>query len=63
MQALLKIMYNNTLGTNPGNAINNPALTNNDWNYQTNYSADLTGDIPCRLLFHAEAPSLRPRRS
>jgi len=40
MQALMKIMYDNTLGANPGFAVNNPALTSNNYNYQTNYSAD-----------------------
>ena len=40
MQALLKIMYDNTLGANPSFAVTDPALTQNNYNYQTNYSAD-----------------------
>jgi hypothetical protein len=39
MQALLQVMYDNTLGANPSYAINNLVLTNNNYNYQTNYSA------------------------
>jgi hypothetical protein len=40
MQALMQIMYNNTLGANPSFGVfNNPTLTQNNYNYQTNYSA------------------------
>jgi len=39
-QALLKVLYNNTLGLNPGFAINNLSTTNNNYNYATNYSGD-----------------------
>ena len=39
MQTLMQVMYNNTLGKNPSYAINNVALTQNNYNYQTNYSA------------------------
>ena len=39
-QALLKVLYNNTLGLNPGFAVNNLATTNNNYNYATNYSGD-----------------------
>lgn len=40
MQALMQVMYDNTIGKNPGNAVlNNPALTLNNYNYQTNNSA------------------------
>jgi hypothetical protein len=40
MQALMQIMYDNTLGRNPQYAFNNLAVSNNNYNYQTNYSAD-----------------------
>lgn len=40
MQALLQIMYANTLGKNPQYAFTNLAVSNNNYNYQTNYSAD-----------------------
>ncbi len=39
-QALLKIIYDNTIGKNPGNAVTNWAITNGNYNYVTNYSAD-----------------------
>jgi hypothetical protein len=39
-QALLKILYNNTLALNPSFAVNNVGITNNNYNYATNYSAD-----------------------
>jgi len=39
MQALMQVMYDNTLGKNPSFAVNNPTLTQNNYNYQTNYSA------------------------
>ena len=39
MQALLQIMYDNTLGKNPQYAFTNLAVSNNNYNYQTNYSA------------------------
>jgi hypothetical protein len=40
MQALMQIMYDNTLGANPQYAFTNLAVSNNNYNYQTNYSAD-----------------------
>jgi hypothetical protein len=40
MKALLQIMYDNTLGRNPQYAFTNLAVSNNNYNYQTNYSAD-----------------------
>jgi Carboxypeptidase regulatory-like domain/TonB-dependent Receptor Plug Domain len=40
MQALMQIMYDNTIGRNPQYAFNNLAVSNNNYNYQTNYSAD-----------------------
>jgi hypothetical protein len=40
MQALMQIMYDNTLGRNPQYAFTNLAVSNNNYNYQTNYSAD-----------------------
>jgi len=39
MQMLMQIMYNNTLGANPQYAFTNLAVSNNNYNYQTNYSA------------------------
>ncbi len=39
MQALMQIMYDNTLGKNPQYAFTNLAVSNNNYNYQTNYSA------------------------
>ncbi|SEG69045.1 Outer membrane receptor proteins, mostly Fe transport [Bryocella elongata] len=39
--ALMQILYNNTIGANPGNYIaDNPALTTNNYNYTTNHSSD-----------------------
>lgn len=38
-QLLLAIMYQNTLGKNPGFAFNNLAVSDNNYNYVTNYSA------------------------
>jgi hypothetical protein len=40
MKALLQIMYDNTLGKNPQYAFTNLAVSNNNYNYQTNFSAD-----------------------
>ena len=40
MQALMQIVYDNTIGRNPQYAFNNLAVSNNNYNYQTNYSAD-----------------------
>ena len=40
MKALMQIMYDNTLGRNPQYAFNNLAVSNNNYNYQTNFSAD-----------------------
>ncbi len=37
---LLQLMYNNTLGKYPQNAYTNLAVSNNNYNYQTNWSAD-----------------------
>ncbi len=37
---LLQLMYNNTLAKYPQNAYTNVAVSNNDYNYQTNWSAD-----------------------
>ncbi len=39
-QALLNIIYQNTLAANPQFAFNNVAISNNNYNYITNYSAD-----------------------
>ncbi|HEY4356572.1 MAG TPA: TonB-dependent receptor [Acidobacteriaceae bacterium] len=39
-QALLKILYNNTVGLNPSFAFNNRAISSGNYNYITNYSAD-----------------------
>jgi hypothetical protein len=39
-QALLKVLYNNTLALNPGFAVNNLGVTNNNYNYATNYSGE-----------------------
>jgi hypothetical protein len=40
-QILLQILYQNTIAAHPENYIaNNPALTQNDYNYTTNYSSD-----------------------
>ncbi len=39
MQKLMQVMYDNTLGANPSYAVNNLTLTQNNYNYQTNYSA------------------------
>lgn len=39
-QALLNIVYQNTLVLNPQFAFNNVAISNNNYNYITNYSAD-----------------------
>jgi hypothetical protein len=40
-QILMQIMYNNTIAAHPENYIaNNPSLTQNDYNYVTNYSSD-----------------------
>ena len=39
-QALLKVIYDNTIGANPENAVTNWAITNGNYNYVTNYSAD-----------------------
>jgi len=39
MQKLMQVMYDNTLGAHPENAVTNLALTNNNYNYQTNNSA------------------------
>lgn len=39
-QALLKILYNNTLALNPGFAVTNLAVTNGNYNYATNYSGE-----------------------
>ncbi len=39
-QALLNIIYQNTLVLNPQFAFNNVAISNNNYNYITNYSAD-----------------------
>lgn len=39
-QLLLKTIYNNTLALNPGFAVNNLAVSSNNYNYVTNYSAD-----------------------
>jgi hypothetical protein len=39
MQAMMQVMYDNTLGKNPSFAQTNPALTQYNYNYQTNYSA------------------------
>jgi hypothetical protein len=38
-QALLTILYNNTLAKNPSFAYNDPAISDNNYNYVTNYSA------------------------
>ena len=40
MQALLQIMYDNTIAKNPQYAFTNLAVSNNNYNYQTNFSAD-----------------------
>lgn len=37
---LLQLMYNQTLGLYPKNAFTNLAVSNNNYNYQTNWSAD-----------------------
>jgi hypothetical protein len=39
-QALLKIIYDNTIGANPNNAITDRSITAGNYNYVTNYSAD-----------------------
>jgi len=39
-QALLKILYDNTIGLNPSWAAANRAITAGNYNYTTNYSAD-----------------------
>ncbi len=39
-QALLKIIYDNTIGANPGNEITDRTITSGNYNYVTNYSAD-----------------------
>lgn len=39
-QLLLKILYNNTLAANPGNAFTDLAVSGNSYNYVTNNSAD-----------------------
>jgi len=39
-QALLKIIYDNTIGANPGNEITDRSITDGNYNYVTNYSAD-----------------------
>ncbi len=39
-QALLKVLYDNTLGANPGFAFTNRAISAGNYNYITNYSAD-----------------------
>jgi len=39
-QALLKIIYDNTIGANPGNAVTDRTITAGNYNYVTNYSAD-----------------------
>jgi hypothetical protein len=38
-QYLLKVIYENTLAKNPGYAFNNVAVSDNNYNYITNYSA------------------------
>lgn len=40
MQALLQIVYDNTVKRNPQYAFTNLAVSNNNYNYQTNFSAD-----------------------
>jgi Carboxypeptidase regulatory-like domain/TonB-dependent Receptor Plug Domain len=39
-QALLKIIYDNTIGLNPNSAFTNRAISAGNYNYTTNYSAD-----------------------
>lgn len=39
-QALLKVIYDNTIGANPQNVVDNRAITGGNYNYVTNYSAD-----------------------
>ncbi len=39
-QALLKIIYDNTIGLNPNSAFTNRAISAGNYNYITNYSAD-----------------------
>lgn len=39
-QALLKVLYDNTLGANPSFAFTNRAISAGNYNYITNYSAD-----------------------
>jgi hypothetical protein len=39
-QALLKIIYDNTIGANPGGEITDRSITAGNYNYVTNYSAD-----------------------
>jgi hypothetical protein len=39
-QALLKVMYDNTLGLNPSSAITDRSISGGNYNYVTNYTAD-----------------------
>jgi hypothetical protein len=39
-QALLKVMYDNTLGLNPSSAITDRTISGGNYNYVTNYTAD-----------------------
>ncbi len=40
LQALMQVMYDNTIGKNPSFFVDNPSLTQYNYNYQTNYSAN-----------------------